>query len=691
MKTIWVDLLCLRSVLKIFFLSRIIAIDKIYYISRTKYLSSFFINILVRLVKKPVRQMNWIAEGDEKIDGISLYELIQIRLIKVLQEWLSREDISKESERFCKKYKYNLIKFKEYLREEAYWHLFRLVEISVLAEKVSGKNDSLYIFHSSPFNQVVKTFLRTNPVYFYNSWFLFHRCVEQRKNYVYDYLSNSHYFSNRVESVGWIWILYLSSFVNSILCKIFKKNIHGEDTKSVNIGVELIVSKIRMDEINDLYWLQDSAINPKTVWGIEHVYYDQESKNVLTSLGIRRCKVVKDPLRLFSLLINNRDSDCQYVTIGLRDYLETTVHILRLFLAFLFWNKYGWLQYKKTTYAWGTLFWNSIYKQLGVRMLWSMGDIDSNKLLKAQALEKLDGLFMGSHWSNYPMFRVDIQKCFDVLFTWGDHFVSNNYNRYPYMKIFQTGYPLDHYFEKRRSKAVRLRNRYAEKFILSYQDNVMANDLPYSKNMQIQIHEVLLSVLKKYGDVVVFLKPKRKCIFDTIIKEASELREYINKGRIVTFFGETSGTKAVPAEIGMASDLVVGLGISTAAAECQFAGTLSFHVDLTGFTKNEFGNNGLGHVVFRDIPSLHKAILEQIHNSLARERSDYKAFYETLDPFQDGQAYKRTGFVLKNLQELLGQSLSREEAVKEVRKRYEKSVFLKYKQINKKRRCVNRH
>ncbi len=80
MKTIWVDLLCLRSVLKIFFLSRKTAIREIYYINRTRPFSGVFINVLVRLVKKPVRQMDWIAEGDEKIDGISLYELIHISM-----------------------------------------------------------------------------------------------------------------------------------------------------------------------------------------------------------------------------------------------------------------------------------------------------------------------------------------------------------------------------------------------------------------------------------------------------------------------------------------------------------------------------------------------------------------------------------------------------------------------------------
>jgi hypothetical protein len=248
------------------------------------------------------------------------------------------------------------------------------------------------------------------------------------------------------------------------------------------------------------------------------------------------------------------------------------------------------------------------------------------------------------------------------------------------METFQIGYPSDHYFEKRRPKAISLRNKYAGKFILSYQDNVMANDLPYSKNMQIQVHEMLLSILKEYDDVVVFLKPKREYVFNAVIKEVPELREFIDKGRIVTFFGKTSRTKAVPAEIGMASDLVVGLGISTTAAECQFAGTLGFHADLTGFRNNEFGNRGLGRVVFRDITSLHKAILEQIQNSSARTCSDCKVLYETLDPFQDGNAYRRIGFVIRDLQDLLNRGLSREDAVSMARKKYDKFIKETYKE-----------
>jgi hypothetical protein len=130
----------------------------------------------------------------------------------------------------------------------------------------------------------------------------------------------------------------------------------------------------------------------------------------------------------------------------------------------------------------------------------------------------------------------------------------------------------------------------------------------------------------------------------------------------------------------MASDLVVGLGISTTVAECQFAGTLGFHADLTGFMDNEFGNKGLGKIVFRDVDSLKNAIIDVIENGASKKYLEYKELYYTLDPFQDGNAYRRIGFVMRNLQDLLNRGLSREDTVSIARERYDNLIKKTYKE-----------
>jgi hypothetical protein len=292
-----------------------------------------------------------------------------------------------------------------------------------------------------------------------------------------------------------------------------------------------------------------------------------------------------------------------------------------------------------------------------------MMDIDKDKLVKVQAIKDLGGLSLGSHYSNYPLQTQITQKCQDVLFTWGPHFIEDGYFSYPHQAIYKTGYISDHYFNDKKNKSDFLRKQYPEKFILSYHDNVMANDLPYSCTMQLQIHQMIISLLLRYKILQVFLKPKRRFTLKRILKELPELQIYIDEGRITVFYGDTPQTKMAPAEIGMASDLVLGLGISTAAAECCFSGTVSFHADLTGFNRNSFANNGDGKIVFRDIISLKKAIERQITGG-GITVDECREYHRVLDPFQDGQAYKRISFVMKRLQESLDLKLDRIDALK---------------------------
>ena len=225
-----------------------------------------------------------------------------------------------------------------------------------------------------------------------------------------------------------------------------------------------------------------------------------------------------------------------------------------------------------------------------------------------------------------------------------------------------------------------LRSEYPGKFIFSYQDNSVSNDLPLSKKMQIDMHRMLLSILKKYGDVVLFLKPKRERLLNIALKAVPELQDYIHRGRIRIFFGETPGTRAVPAEIGIASDLVVGLCLSTVAAECFFAGTVAFHADLIGFVNNGFSNRGLGKVVFRDVASLEKAITKRIVGEDRLSYDDYREYYYGLDPFQDEKTSQRVGFLMKKMQEGLEQGSSRSEIVSRIKKEYD--TYLSPRHLN---------
>ena len=72
-KVLWVDLLCPSSMLKILWLSRRTPIKTICYVHIVKTFS-FIIPLLQRLTGKPVVPMNWLKFGEERMEGLTVYE-----------------------------------------------------------------------------------------------------------------------------------------------------------------------------------------------------------------------------------------------------------------------------------------------------------------------------------------------------------------------------------------------------------------------------------------------------------------------------------------------------------------------------------------------------------------------------------------------------------------------------------------
>lgn len=667
-KILWIDLLCFSSAVKAVGLNLKRPIDQVYYVNIHR-LFKPFIGLLARFIGKPVVQVLDIVESESRIADMSLYETIQRRLTDLLDGWSWQDDIASKITAYCQKNGFDQAKFREYLKEAAYSMLYRPIEMQVLAEKTSGLAQASFIFRSTPFKELLRRAFGGQKVRFYSAMFLNPALVQQRSDYYYDKYINGTYYGSKLRTGLKLSLFWLATSINSL---VFGQTAASGEAHKANIGIELIQGRVRMDDINDLYWLKSSGIDSAAVYGIIFPDYEKESKQVLAETGIRTVRLVQKLIK--NPLFKQKSSDLVMPDKGY--FSRTFKQALSLLQLPFVSSASAWILLQGARYSIRANYWRSIYQVMNIRLLWTMYDVDSDKLIKAQALELVDGLYAGSHWSNFPMYRVDNQKCYDALFTWGEHFIKNNFLKYPYMTVFKTGYPSDHYFNARRERSLELRNEYKNKYIVSFQDNIIANDLPYSNGMQIRIHKMLLDLLAKNKGMMVFLKPKRKYIFEQILNQFPELQKMITAGRVRIFLGETVRSKAVPAEIGMASDLVIGLGISTTAAECCFAGTVSFHADLTGFDNNKFGNAGLNKVVFRDIDSLKTAVQAQI-DGRGMTIEECRKYHAMLDPFQDGQAYKRTGFIIKKLQEAFGQGLSREEAVKQARKAYNTALAQK--------------
>ncbi len=667
-KSLWVDILCVESMLAAWNICRKESIGKICYLNRARGVSDSSIRLWERIIKKPVECVDWISASEEKIEGTTLFELIYLELVRSLDQLVEHQGIVQEIEKICQTRRFNPVKLREHLRESAVPHIFKPVEMLFFAKKISGDANSFFLVRRTCFWELLREILGKEKAYFYTAWISHRWGLNNRPQFHWEPLRNKEYVFDRFHFLMRGVIYWLAMGINSFLAGRIGKA--GSETGS-RIGIDCIQSKIRLDRINDLYWLPESGIDPKTVYGIEYEDYDEESVANLNSLGVRRCYYSRNPLKILRRMLSERSKFCGLIAVRFQDWLKVWASPFQFLSLLGKWDIQRWVKYEEINFRLRVTFWESVYRQLGIRMLWSMYDYDQDKLAKAQALENIDGLFMGSHWTNYQMVAAaNERKVYDVFFPWGEHFVQNIDTRYPFIAVFPAGYPLDYYFEAKKAGAAELRAKYPGKFILSYHDNVCSNDFTYSLETEKRLYRMLFLLLQKYDQLVVFLKPKRIDIFEQSRKDFSEIDAYIKQERMEVFTGETPRTRFAPAEIGMASDLAVGLGISTPAAECFFAGTMSFHADFPGFQDNPFVKNGLNKFVYCDVESLKQAIEDRIEGRDQKSCLDYRAEHEPLDPFQDGKAYVRTGFLINRLQQAFIAGLDRQTALEKAKGDY---------------------
>lgn len=665
---LWLDLLCIESIIRIIWIKGFT--PKIVYYCQASSLVKHFLKIISLLSQTTFSQITDIESGELRMKGVCLYELIHTHITlfleKTAEEWFLRDDICN----LINKQSYNPAKAKTYLMMEAFFMVYRPIELICLAQKLSRTAPTVILYNNLFAQRLCREYKHVSLV-FYNIRLSHYFPFLNRWGYWYDITVSGKWFYNRFINYLKILIKWLIEVVEIATTMFLHLNQPvSKNTRIANIGVEFTQTLFRPDENNDLFWFPLSQIAGNTVYHIETLELDEKSQQNLSKCGVHRLRLGNISTVLKRITRKYREDDVRVVIPGRKYIIKGLFSLLKLNRCFLGSAENSWLHLCLLKYEMDVGYWQSIYSRYGIKIIWSMLDGGIPQLVKAQAIENLGGIYTGSHFSNFFMYKVDNQKCYDVFIVWADYFLKNIFTHYSYPATFVAGYPSDHYFEKHRNSAIKLRNQYSGKFIISYQDNAMGGDTPYSTNMQLNLHKMFIDILMDNSKVVLFLKPKKKFVFDAVKSLLPELENLIEQGRIVVFFGE-SPRKAIPALIGMASDLVVGLGISTVAAECHFAGTLAFHADLSGMVNNDFGNRGLGKIVFRNIDTLKQAIQNCIKDGTSQRYQEAKEIYKMLDPFQDGMAYRRVGWVLKHLQDMLMQGESRERVMWSVKQRYE--------------------
>ena len=676
---IWLDVLCWESFIKVLFLKEHKFV-KIYYFNLSL-LFSPFVAMIQNIKSITFQQIDDFVQSEQKVGNVTAYDFIRDQVDDKLSEVSQMWTNCKQARRLINKYNFNTEKVRKYLESKSIFYFLRILEMKVVSELRSKSINRIILVRNSPFSDTFKNEIGFNAK-FYRSYVSHYFQIISRKNNIET--DRLYFFSiKKISTVcqillGWLKYVYL------VIDEDKNNSLNG--VKGINrfgLGGEVLQSRVRMNQINDFFWLKSDSIDPGSVSVIGSYSHtlDDESKKIIKGLGVQRIKGgISKSIKYYLILLLSKRS-FKILSILYWKSILNIYHPIGLIYKILFrWNERSWIQVQIWKFYYSVFFYEKYFKKNNIRIVFA-NNVGYSSLVTSQALENINGLYVSSHWNvHYACadFPPTDPKYADIFFVWGSYFVDYILKTRKYLDVFPVGFLLDYYFNDHKITARDLRAEYPNKFIISYYDNAYGDDIPYSLNLQIDIHKMLLLILKQNPHVILFLKPKRKYFYERITLQLPELNEWEKSGRVRLFFGETKRTKEVTALVGMASDLAIGIGISSAAAECYFAGTLAYHADLAaGHVSNEFGNKGLGKVVFRDIESLQLEIEDCIENGTQKKYEACRDIYRMLDPFMDGQAYQRVGFILKTLQEQLENGLSREKAVEATKDRYDKYLLEK--------------
>ena len=268
---------------------------------------------------------------------------------------------------------------------------------------------------------------------------------------------------------------------------------------------------------------------------------------------------------------------------------------------------------------------------------------------KSQAIERNDGVYCGSHWSNYPMILVFNYKPYDIMFSWSEHFENLFLSEFSHSEFHHIGYTSSDYFEYHKATAAKLRDEYPGKLIITFNDNIFHNDIAISESHYDDFYSLAIRAIEENEDIVVFIKPKRVSLFHEKIESFKKLQVYLDSGKARLFSPENERSKITPAELAMASDLVIGLGTSTTTLESFISGTPAINLDLCKFPNNEFCVKGMNKVVFDDSNKIIDLINEFQTTTKESMHKRQEEYYKILDPFLDRKSGYRVAKKLKNI------------------------------------------
>ena len=653
-KIVYIDYFCFESLFVL--IKNKYENCEVRYFQKSSILPHSFVAYLSRKNNLDISLIETIVASECFFGKMNFKEKRETDLTKVINKGVDQLFDGKDLISLLDSINYNKTKVRAYMENKIYWSLYRGMEILTIAKKNSLKEATI-ILNKNTFSYLLEQSEGEKILWYKNKISRFFG-LSSRNDHFLDSFHKLEFKKN--ESYSLMPFIELFYYFIKTLISVVGKNKKIKFNQNNNIGISQYQLSLREDQANDIMWFYSGLVKNDSVFYLNTSVLDSKTKILLNKYGIASVRV-NPRIRELLKFILKKDTH-YYVVPTFSFYRKTIISIYKVWKLSLF-NKNLWMLnpiiYR---YIRREMYWRDLYGQLGLKFVWSMADGCQDSLIRSQAIEQNQGFYVGSNYSFFQHDAIPSQKLYDIYFTWGKYFSKTlmKRNKSKDSIFLDVGYVADSHFELSKNSAKKIRERFDGNYIVSYFDNNTGNDFELSKSMAFEMMSMFIDLLGKYQHMVLLLKPKRQDEINLYLDEFIEFKNYLDSGRIMIFLSSIPGERFAPATLGMASDLVVGLGINTAAIECFFAGANVIYANLAKFTSSKFYMSGVDKFIYNSIEDVTFNIENKVKN---RERyipsSFEKEAYSDLDNFQDGKAYKRIGWALSEVQKNVNKKSNR--------------------------------
>lgn len=450
-----------------------------------------------------------------------------------------------------------------------------------------------------------------------------------------------------------------------------------ENNSAVTISVHCSEG-IDLKKRNEIFWLPGSNINPeqillyfdRTSYIISSVYKAFINKNFLNkigSMGMRWIFLERNPLlRLKPIWIPQKSLS------GLVAKLRKR-HNLMMYKKDVPLERWVSMTSKELLFSFS--YWMSFYKAFNIKIDIDIQESGYNNVCKAITLDILGGVLVGFQRSEFfgpkGLFLGDFPH--HIFFSWNKRGIENlveNDNRNNSYII--SGYCYDYALNELPQECDLLKrklNKSGASFIVAIFDNNFGSHSHFSKKIIKLFYESFFNWMLQESDIGLILKPKN---YAFLTKNLPGIEDIVKKAQLTGRCVILSNSQGrFPSNISRASDVAVGIGISTALLEAVLPGTRGVLCDLTHCRSHFFYKKGYNKIIFDNVELLIDSLRQyKIGTNDKSDLGDFSLWLDLLDPFRDGKAHNRIGNYLYFLHKGFEQGSSRKTIIKNANKQY---------------------